>query len=71
MATLSIQIPDKLDAEIEMVCADSSKAKSYIINKAISEYVEDYQDYLEALERFKEKDKTSVSLDDMKARFGI
>jgi len=71
MATISLRIPDELAAGIEEVCTDSSRGKSFVIRQAISQYIEDYQDYREAQKRLKEKNKSYLSLDEMKTRLGV
>jgi predicted DNA-binding protein len=71
MATISLRIPDELAKEIEIVCNESSCPKSHIICQAILQYIEDYQDYRDAQKRLKDKNKSFISLDEMKARLGV
>ena len=71
MATISIRIPDELANEIEDVCTESARGKSFVIRQAITQYIEDYQDYREAQNRLKSKNKSYVSLNEMKAKLGI
>ena len=71
MTTISLRISDELAEEVKMVSDDSSRPKSYVIRQAISQYVEDYHDYRDAQKRLRDKNKSFVSLDDMKERLGV
>ena len=71
MTTISLRIPDELAEDIDSICSESSRPKSYVIRQAITQYIEDYQDYRDAEQRLKDKNKTFVSLEEMKARLGV
>jgi len=47
---LSIRLPQKLEEKLEMIAKKEERPKSYIIRKALEKYIEDLEDYVEALE---------------------
>jgi RHH-type transcriptional regulator, rel operon repressor / antitoxin RelB len=47
---LSIRLPQKLEERLEMIAKKEERPKSYIIRKALERYLEDLEDYSDALE---------------------
>ena len=47
---LSIRLPIKLEERLEMIAKKEERPKSYIIRKALERYLEDLEDYSEALD---------------------
>jgi RHH-type rel operon transcriptional repressor/antitoxin RelB len=47
---LSIRLPQKLEEKLEMIAIKEERPKSYIIRKALERYLEDLEDYSEALD---------------------
>jgi RHH-type rel operon transcriptional repressor/antitoxin RelB len=47
---LSIRLPQKLEEKLEMIALKEERPKSYIIRKALERYLEDLEDYSEALD---------------------
>jgi RHH-type transcriptional regulator, rel operon repressor / antitoxin RelB len=47
---LSIRLPQKLEEKLEMIAIKEERPKSYIIRKALERYLEDLEDYTEALD---------------------
>ncbi len=69
--TLSIRLPEKMADEIDEVARLTDRPKTYIVRKAIEEYLSEYADYLIALERLNDKDDEIVSSKDMRERLGL
>lgn len=69
--SITIRIPDELDAELEQHARDVDRKKSYIIRKAAELYLQEYADYVIALERQRDKDDLIISADEMRKRLGI
>ncbi|MFB3764181.1 MAG: ribbon-helix-helix domain-containing protein [Methanotrichaceae archaeon] len=69
--SVSIRIPDDLAHSLEDLAKTIERPKTYIIRKAIEEYLEEYADYLIALERLNDKDDRIVSRDEMRDLLGI
>jgi RHH-type rel operon transcriptional repressor/antitoxin RelB len=47
------------------------RSKAYIIKKALQAYLEDYSDYLIALERLNNKNDKVISSDEMRELIGL
>jgi RHH-type transcriptional regulator, rel operon repressor / antitoxin RelB len=69
--TITVRIPDELDRALEQHAKDLDRNKSYIIRKAADLYLQEYADYMIALERQRDKDDLIVSADEMRKRLGI
>ena len=69
--SISIRIPDELAQSLESLAETIDRPKTYVIRKAIEEYLRDYADYLIALERLKDKEDGIVSDGEMMALLGI
>ena len=68
---ITVRIPDELDRALEQHAKDLDRNKSYIIRKAVELYLQEYADYLIALERQRDKDDLILSADEMRKRLGI
>ena len=69
--SISIRIPDDLAQSLESLADTIDRPKTYVIRKAIEEYLRDYADYLIALERLKDKEDGIVSDGEMMELLGI
>ena len=69
--SISIRIPDDLAQSLESLAETIDRPKTYVIRKAIEEYLRDYADYLIALERLKNKEDGIVSDGEMMGLLGI
>ena len=69
--SISIRIPDDLAQSLESLAETIDRPKTYVIRKAIEEYLRDYADYLIALERLKDKEDGIVSDGEMMELLGI
>ena len=69
--SISIRIPDELAQSLESLAETIDRPKTYVIRKAIEEYLRDYADYLIALERLKDKEDGIVSDREMMELLGI
>jgi len=69
--SISIRIPDDLAQSLESLAETIDRPNTYVIRKAIEEYLRDYADYLIALERLKDKEDGIVSDGEMMALLGI
>lgn len=67
----SIRLPSKIARRLEGLAKVIDKPKSRIIQKALEEYLEEYEDYLIALERLKDKNDRIVSEKELRASLGL
>ncbi len=66
MTTVSVRITDTLAGELENVAKEAERTRSFIIQKAIEAYLEDYADLQIALDRLRDTSDAVVSSEDMK-----
>ena len=70
-AAVSIRLPDETAHKLENLARTIERSKTYIIRKAIESYLQEYADYLVALERLRDKDDEIISSDAMRERLAI
>ena len=69
--TISIRLKDKIFEKLEFLCKELDRNKSYIIKKALEQYLEDYSDYQIALDRLRDKDDEIISSVEMGKRLEL
>ena len=68
--SVSIRLPDDVAKSLEHLSATIDRPKTYVIRKAIEEYLREYADYLIALERLNDKDDAVLSESEMRELLG-
>ena len=64
---LSLRLPDELAERLERLSKSIDRSKTYIVTKALSEYMEEFEDYLIALNRLNDKDDKIISEKELEA----
>lgn len=64
----SIRLPEELAEKLDRLTRALDRPKSYVIKKALQEYIEEYEDYLIALERLRNKDDRIISEKEIRER---
>ena len=62
---ISIRLPDDVAKQLEELAKSLDRPKTYIVTKALREYLEEYEDYLIALHRLNDKNDRVVSERDL------
>ncbi len=74
MSTIIIRIPDDLNKDLKLIAKSTARSKSYIIRKAIQNYVlelqKDIEDYNDAMKKLKQSNKT-VSWEEVQRNCGL
>ncbi len=70
MATLNIRIPGDIARQLENLCTETGRSKSYYVCKAIEEFLMNYEDSLLAVSQLKEKNPR-ISFEDMAKRLSL
>jgi len=65
-AILSLRIPKTLNDKLEEITKKTDRAKSYLVRKALEEYLEDLEDYLIAFDRYTREDKEYLTTEEVK-----
>ena len=71
MTTISVRMPDLLAGELAKVAREAERPKSFIIQKAVEAYLEDYADLQIALDRLRDTSDAAVSSRDMRKSLGL
>jgi len=58
---VSIRLPDDIAKRLDHLAKSLDRPKTYIVTKALREYLEEYEDYLIALHRLNDKNDRVVS----------
>ena len=58
---ISIRLPDDVADRLDRLARSLDRPKTYIVTKALREYLEEYEDYLTALHRLNDKNDPVVS----------
>jgi RHH-type transcriptional regulator, rel operon repressor / antitoxin RelB len=69
--SISVRLPDDIAQNLEDLAKTIERSKTYVIRKAIEEYLKEYADYLIALERLNNKDDKIISDEEMTELLGI
>ncbi len=71
MATVSVRLPDALAEKLAGVAKDAERPKSFIIQKAIEAYLDDYADVQIALDRLRDSSDQVISSREMRNSLGL
>ncbi|HYB06754.1 MAG TPA: ribbon-helix-helix domain-containing protein [Nitrososphaerales archaeon] len=58
---VSVRLPEDVAKRLDELAKSLDRPKTYIVTKALREYLEEYEDYLIALHRLSDKDDKIVS----------
>ena len=58
---VSLRLPEEIAERLDRLSKSIDRSKTYIVTKALAEYLEEYEDYLIALNRLNDKDDKIVS----------
>ncbi len=64
---VSVRLPEDIAKRLDELAKSLDRPKTYIVTKALKEYLEEYEDYLIALHRLNDKDDKLVSRKDLVA----
>jgi RHH-type rel operon transcriptional repressor/antitoxin RelB len=58
---VSVRLPEDVARRLDELAKSLDRPKTYIVTKALREYLEEYEDYLIALNRLNDKDDKVVT----------
>lgn len=70
MTAFSLRLPDELYERLENLAKTTDRNKSYIIRRAIEEFLEEEEDYLVALSRLSSNEK-NYSIEEVETVLGL
>jgi len=68
---ISIRLPDELAEHLKGIAKETDRPRSYIIQKAIEVYLEDYSDLQVALDRLRDKSDVVITSKEMRKSLGL
>jgi RHH-type rel operon transcriptional repressor/antitoxin RelB len=68
---ISIRLPKALADQIDSIAKETERPRSYIIQKALESYIEDYADLQVALDRLHDKTDPVVPGKDLRKALGL
>jgi len=68
---ISIRLPDELAEHLKGIAKETDRPRSYIIQKAIEVYLEDYSDLQVALDRLRDKTDAVFTSKEMRKSLGL
>ena len=69
--SVSLRLPDDLAKKLNDIAEETERPKSFIIQKAIESYLDDFADLQVALDRLQDKTDKVISSAEMKKALGI
>jgi len=68
---ISIRLPKALADQIDIIAKETERPRSYIIQKALESYIEDYADLQVALDRLHDKTDPVISGKELRKSLGL
>ena len=68
---ISIRLPKDLAEQLDSIAKETERPRSYIIQKAIESYIEDYADLQVALDRLHDKTDPVISGKELRKSLGL
>ena len=70
MTTITMRISDDLNHKLEKITQTTERSKSYILRKALVTYLQDIEDYREAIDILSQNNQR-YSLTDVERKLGL
>ena len=68
---VSVRLPDGLAKKLDRIAEETERSRSYIMQKALESYIEDYADLQIALDRLHDKTDPIISSEELKKSLGL
>ena len=68
---ISVRLPKNLASQLDSIAKETERPRSYIIQKALESYIEDFADLQIALDRLHDKGDEVVSSKEMRTSLGL
>ena len=68
---ISVRIPQELADQVDGIAKETERSRSFIVQKALESYIEDYADLQVALDRLRDKSDTVVTSKAMRKSLGL
>ena len=68
---ISVRIPKNLANQLDSIAKETERPRSFIIQKALESYIEDFADLQIALDRLHDKGDEIISSNEMRKSLGL
>ena len=68
---ISVRLPKALANQLNSIAEETERPRSYIIQKALESYIEDYADFQVALDRLHDKTDPVISGKELRKSLGL
>jgi RHH-type rel operon transcriptional repressor/antitoxin RelB len=68
---ISVRLPDALAKQLDGIAGETDRPRSYIIQKALESYLEDYADLQIALDRLHDQSDPAISGKELRKKLGL
>ena len=68
---ISVRLPKELAEQLDSIARETERPKSFIIQKALESYIEDFADLQIALDRLHDKSDTMISGKKLRESLGL
>lgn len=67
---ISIRLSEEMETRINNLAKSTQRSKSFFVKEALNNYLEDIEDYYEALKRDNDPEQNLISLEELKKALG-
>jgi len=68
---ISVRLPEELAEQLDTISKETQRPRSFIIQKALESYIEDYADLQIALDRLHDKTDAVISGKELRKSIGL
>ena len=68
---ISVRLPKELSDQLDSIAKETERPRSYIIQKALESYIDDYADLQVALDRLHDKTDPIVTSKELRKSLGL
>jgi len=68
---ISVRLPKNLASQLDSIAKETERSRSFIIQKALESYIEDFADLQIALDRLHDKGDEVISAKEMRESLGL
>ncbi|MBN1930542.1 MAG: ribbon-helix-helix domain-containing protein [Desulfobacterales bacterium] len=69
--SISIRIPESLANQLDFIARETDRPRSYIVQKALESYIEEYADLQIALDRLHDSTDELISGKELRKKLGL
>ncbi len=68
---ISVRLPDRVAKELGRVAKETERSRSFVVQKAVETYLDDFADLQVALDRLRDNSDPVISGKDMRKSLGL